>query len=118
MGTNTGLYAALEERIALCRARFEAGKNDAAVSASMESELDQLEHFRRRLDRGETPAALYGELKQKLAALEEEKDHELEHYTFDWYDDHYYYKVYSGQADACAAMLELIERSGEETAEK
>ena len=43
--------------------------------------------------------------------LEERVAGEEACYTFDWYDDHHYEKIYSGHLMACRALLELYEKN-------
>lgn len=49
-------------------------------------------------------------LKAELPELEERVVGEEASYTFDWYDDHHYEKVFSGRLKACHVLLELYER--------
>lgn len=63
------------------------------------------------LKRGVKPEAMYERLKAELPDLEEQVAGEEACYTFDWYDDHHYEKIYSGRLMACRALLELYEKS-------
>ena len=53
---------------------------------------------------------MYERLKTELPDLEEQVAGEEACYTFDWYDDHHYEKIFSGRLKACRALLELYEK--------
>lgn len=57
--------------------------------------------IRDELERGVEPKAVYERLKAELPELEERVAGEEACYTFDWYDDHHYEKIYSGRLMAC-----------------
>lgn len=56
----------------------------------------------------EAPESIHEKLLAELPELEEAMAHENAAYTFDWYDDHYYNKIYSGQLKACRFALSLF----------
>lgn len=71
--------------------------------------LDYLEAIKAQLDQGVEPSEIYQRLKDELPTLQERVEGEEAVPTFDWYDDHYYLKIYSGQLQACKSALELFE---------
>ena len=68
-----------------------------------------MEDARDELMRGIEPKAVYERLKAELPELEDRVAGEEACYTFDWYDDHHYEKVFSGRLKACRVLLELYE---------
>ena len=103
------LCSAMEEKIACCKAAYERHKDDAFLSTLYAHKLQSFEGYRRRLQAGEAAQALLMELQQALPALKQDREREAESPTFDWYDDHYHYKVLSGQYEAMAEMIELLQ---------
>lgn len=75
------------------------------------AELEYLQDIRNQLRGGASPQAVCERLQADLPQLEEQVAAEEACYTFDWYDDHYYEKIYSGQLKACRIALELYEKS-------
>ena len=75
------------------------------------AELEYLQDIRNQLLGGTSPQTIYERLQADLPQLEERVAAEEACYTFDWYDDHYYEKIYSGQLKACRIALELYEKS-------
>lgn len=51
---------------------------------------------------------LKAKFEEELFRLDEEIAREEVCSTFDWYDDHYYEKIYLGQRDACKELLALL----------
>lgn len=64
-----------------------------------------------RLKRGDSPKSVYAYLETDLPRLLEEEAREDEHYTFDWYDDHHYQRIYLGQIYACRRAMRLYEQA-------
>lgn len=71
---------------------------DNAYRAYLESVLE-------RLTQGEDEQAITAWLEQEESRLDGEIAREEACATFDWYDDHYYEKIYLGQRDACKNLL-------------
>ena len=104
-----GFLEAIEKRIDEKRSKWEAqGPSD--FDAWDSAELEYMEDARDELERGVEPKAVYERLKAELPELEERVAGEEACYTFDWYDDDHYEKIYSGRLMACRALLELYER--------
>ncbi len=103
------LGIALGEMIATCKAEFEEKKTDPFCGTVYEARLDMLQYLQKRVLSGAQPEELLVELRARLAELEEAKEGEEISYTFDWYDDHYYYKIYDGQCEACRMVIDLLE---------
>lgn len=100
---------AIEKRIDEKQAKWNAqGPSD--FDAWDNAELEYMENVRDELKRGVKPEAMYERLKAELPDLEEQVAGEEACYTFDWYDDHHYEKIYSGRLMACRALLELYEK--------
>ncbi len=100
------------EAIAAKIAEYDADAADGGVpgfDAWDRAARDYLEDVRKRLLAGEDAASVYARLKDELPRLEELVEAEEACYTFDWYDDHHYIKIYSGQVQACRAALALYE---------
>lgn len=105
---NLNLYDKIEEKISLCEKRYEEDKNDSFLSTIRHSEWKTMEILYERVKDAEQPENLLPELEEKLAELEIEKEKEDRYPSFDWYDEHYHYKVLDGQCDAYKYMIKLI----------
>lgn len=104
-----GFLEAVQKKIDERQAKWDAqGPSD--FDAWDKAEIEYLEGIRDELERGVEPKAVYERLKAELPELEERVAGEEACYTFDWYDDHHYEKIYSGRLMACRALLELYER--------
>ena len=104
-----GFLEAIEKRIGEKRAKWDAqGPSD--FDAWDNAELEYMEDARDELKRGVEPEAVYERLKAELPELEDRVAGEEACYTFDWYDDHHYEKIFSGRLKACRILLELYER--------
>lgn len=97
---------AIEEKVGELCARAEASPG---LDTWDKAKIEYLEEVRDKLVNGTAPCLVYEQLKAELPALEEEVAHEEAHATFDWYDDHYYEKIYSGRLQACKIAMELYE---------
>ena len=106
------LHAALEAQLAQCQADYELHQNDNFSSTLLAAKLQQLQQLYDQVQAGQTEQALLEQLRELLPRLEQEKDHEAEYPSFDWYDEHYYYKVYAGRWEACRELLQLLEQAG------
>ncbi len=99
---------ALQKRIADIRAgASQNGELDFSVWD--QSETEYLQSIIDALGHGENPTAIHERLQAELPELEEDVAREDASYTFDWYDDHYYNKIYSGRLRACRFALALFE---------
>ncbi len=105
-----GFLEAIEKRIDEKRAEWDA-RGPSDFDAWDSSELEYMENARDELKRGVEPEVVYARLKAELPELEERVAGEEACYTFDWYDDHHYEKIYSGRLMACRALLELYEKN-------
>lgn len=105
-----GFQEAVQKRIDEKRAKRNA-RGPSDFDAWDSSELEYLEAVRDELKRGVEPETVYERLKAELSELEERVAGEEACYTFDWYDDHHYEKIYSGRLMACRALLELYEKN-------
>ncbi len=110
---NALLCGALMEKIALCKRDYEENRDDTSLSTLLASKLGSLEELHKRLQGGEDPGELMTELKGKLPGLEQDMEREAECPSFDWYDEHHYYKVFSGQRKAILEVIELLDREAE-----
>lgn len=108
---NSGLFGKMEEKMAICGKKCEESKGDAFFSIIYASELETWQALYKRLQGSVQADAgiLQTELRERLARLEEAKGREEERPSFDWYDEHYHYKVLEGQCAAYQGMLELME---------
>ncbi len=104
-----GFLEAIEKKIDEKRVKWDAqGPSD--FDAWDDAELEYMEDVRDELMRGVEPEAVYERLKAELPELEDRVAGEEASYTFDWYDDHHYEKVFSGRLKACCTLLELYEK--------
>lgn len=104
-----GFLEAVEKKIDEKRVKWDAqGPSD--FDAWDDAELEYMEDVRDELMRGVEPEAVYERLKAELPELEDRVAGEEASYTFDWYDDHHYEKVFSGRLKACRTLLELYEK--------
>lgn len=104
-----GFLEAIEKKIDEKRVKWDAqGPSD--FDAWDDAELEYMEDVRDELMRGVEPEAVYERLKAELPELEDRVAGEEASYTFDWYDDHHYEKVFSGRLKACRTLLELYEK--------
>ena len=107
---DTGLCGKIEEKMAECRGKCVRDRDDPFLSIVWHSELEMLEAFYDRIRKEGLPAVQQADLRERLAELEKEKKKEEEHPSFDWYDEHYHYKVLEGQCAAYKVVLELLEK--------
>lgn len=105
---NDAFGQALEKRIAKIEADRENGSN-RDFDAWDKAELDYLTAACERLARGDPAEEVRARAARELPALEESVAREESCPTFDWYDDHHYEKVYSGQLAACRFILRTYE---------
>lgn len=84
-------------------------KADAANSSFDTWDRTETEYLRNIVHRLDTESAqhVYNTLLTELPILEEQVAREEGCYTFDWYDDHYYEKIYSGRLCGCKKALAL-----------
>lgn len=104
-----GFLQAVEAEIEKLRARWEA-EGPSSFDAWDKAEIEYLEGVRDELAGGVAPQAVHERLQADLPTLEEQVAREEACYTFDWYDDHYYEKIFSGRLRACRTALELYEK--------
>ena len=104
-----GFLEAIEKKIDEKRVKWDAqGPSD--FDAWDDAELEYMEDVRDELMRGVEPEAVYERLKAQLPELEDRVAGEEASYTFDWYDDHHYEKVFSGRLKAYRTLLKLYEK--------
>lgn len=103
------LYRKIEEKIAVCEENCEKDRGDAFLSTIRNSELETLRTLCERLKGEKSKERLRTELSGWLLELEKAKKREEEYPSFDWYDEHYHYKVLEGQCAAYRDVLELLE---------
>ena len=106
----TELFMKIEDEIAQSQLRYEADENDSYIGTVRRAELESLQYLYSRLKDGEEAEEFLAWLRAKLPELEERRERELESPSFDWYDDHYHYKVLDGQCDAYRIMIKLLEQ--------
>ncbi len=106
---NDAFRQILEARIAKIAANRERGSNPD-FDAWDKAELDYLTATLERLVNGESAEEVHARAARELPALEESVAREESCSTFDWYDDHHYEKIYSGQLAACRAILRIFEK--------
>ncbi len=94
----------------MCRSKCKSYEDDAFYSTIFEYKRMTLETFLTRLKNGEPASELLNYYKSKLPELAEAEALESEHPSFYWYDEHHYYKVYSGEREACEEIIELLEK--------
>ncbi len=107
-GADMDLYEALAAKIA----EYDSGSVGEEVpgfDAWDDAARDYLEAVCKSIADGESALSVYERMKADLPRLEERVEAEEASYTFDWYDDHYYLKIYSGQVQACKFVLSLCE---------
>lgn len=105
----------IEEAIAQSRMRYEKDSDDSYLSIVRAEELETLQRFYGRLKSGEGAENLLAELRRGLPELEAEREKEAERPSFDWYDEHYHYKLLDGQCGAYRIMMELLEGGEQST---
>lgn len=101
------LLAQIAQLIEAQRKRLEADGN-AAIETRVKAHIEYLESISNELANGLDKDALRAKLEEELPRLDEEIAREEAGYTFDWYDDHHYEKIYLGQRDACKDLLALL----------
>lgn len=99
----------MERLIASCEAQYEAKKDDSYLSTVLASEAETLRTLLERAKGGETGEQMLADLKGKMPKLEEEMEKEAKYPTFDWYDEHYVYKVMEGRRDAYRKVTAILE---------
>ncbi len=104
-----GFLEAVEKRIDEKQARWDV-RGPSDFDAWDKAEIEYLEGIRDQLLGGTSPQTIYERLQADLPQLEERVAAEEACYTFDWYDDHHYEKIFSGRLMACRALLELYEK--------
>lgn len=97
---------ALEATIADYTAKADAANSSFDVWDR--AEIEYLEDVAHRLDT-ESAQHIYNTLLTELPMLEEQVAREEGCYTFDWYDDHYYEKIYSGRLYGCKKAIALYD---------
>lgn len=97
---------ALEKTIAEYTAKADAAQS--SFDAWDRAEIEYLEGVTHRLET-ESMQEVYDALLAELPTLEEQVAREEGCYTFDWYDDHYYEKIYSGRLCGCKKAIALYE---------
>lgn len=102
------LFAKLEEQIVLCEAEYQRYKDDTFYSYIYAEKLKTLQYFMECLQKEEDLGSFKARLEERLPELEAAKKEEDEHPTFNWYDEHYHYKVLEGTCDAYRCMLKLL----------
>ncbi len=95
---------ALEATIAECTAKADAA--NSSLDVWDRAEIEYLRDIVHRLDT-ESAQHVYNTLLTELPILEEQVAREEGCYTFDWYDDHYYEKIYSGRLCGCKKAIAL-----------
>ena len=105
-----GLYVKIEEAIAQSRMRYEADREDSFLSIIRAGELETLQWLYGRIKSGENAENLLAELRRTLPELEAKREKEIDRSSFDWYDEHYHFKLLDGQCGAYGIMIELLER--------
>lgn len=83
-------------------------KDNVAMETRVKAHIEYLESISNELANGLDEDALKTKLEEELPRLDEEIAREEAGYTFDWYDDHHYEKIYLGQRDACKDLLTLL----------
>jgi len=121
---NLELYKKIEEKIALCGQQYAENEKDPFLSVSKASELKALKNLYDRIRNEEMPTgkeqmlAELAKLRERTGELEKEMEREECFPTFDWYDEHHYYKVFLGQREAYRSVTELLEQYIAETENK
>lgn len=103
MNLNTQIIQLIEAQ----QKRLETDDN-AGIETSVKAHIEYLEMIARDLTNGLSEKALKAKIEEEIPRLDEEIAREDACYTFDWYDDHYYEKIYLGQRDACKDLLVLL----------
>ena len=85
-------------------------KGNVTMETRVKAHIEYLESISNELANGLDEDALRTKLEEELPRLDEEIAREEAGYTFDWYDDHHYEKIYSGRLMACRTLLELYEK--------
>lgn len=98
--------AALKKTITEYTAR--ADEAQSSFDTWDRAEIEYLEGVAHRLETESAPD-VYSTLLAELPALEEQVAREEGCYTFDWYDDHYYEKIYSGRLCGCKKAIALYD---------
>ena len=104
----TALLTKIKEQIVQCEAEFEQYQDDTFLSYVLAEKRRTLQHFWECLQTETDLESFKARLEEKLPQLEAAKKEEEEHPTFDWYDEHYHYKVLEGICDAYRCVLKLL----------
>ena len=97
----------VEQCIEVQQNKLEQDK-DAVSETRVKAHIEYLKSISNELANGLDEDALRTKLGEELPRLDEEIAREEAGYTFDWYDDHHYEKIYLGQRDACKDLLVLL----------
>lgn len=81
---------------------------DVISETRIKAHIEYLKSISNELANGLDEDTLRAKLEEELPRLDEEIAHEEAGYTFDWYDDHHYEKIYLGKRDACKELLTLL----------
>lgn len=106
MSKTTEAIDALEARIDVVEARKD--EEDQSFAAWDRAEREYLQGVVARLRDGQSCEDALTQLKSDLPQLEAVVEREDYSPTFNWYDDHYYAKIYGGQLSACKHALAVL----------
>ena len=87
-----------------------ADSSDSNFDAWDNAEIEYLQDIFERLET-QSAQEVFDALCIELPSLEEEVAREETCPTFDWYDDHYYEKIYSGRLCGCKKAIALYQKS-------
>ena len=73
------------------------------------SKRETLRSFQRCLLEGQRAQELGARLTEELPRLLADREDEAQHPSFDWYDEHYLYKILDGKCEAYQCMLRLLD---------
>ncbi len=92
----------------------EKQKDGPLCSTEDESEYAYLEALASRLRAGGDETGEIERLREALPKLVDEEEREEYAPTFDWYDEHYYARIYIGKICACRRAIALYESAARE----
>lgn len=108
MTEQEALQAQIEQEISKSQARLQKDRKDSYWSHVWAAEEEELCSLCQRLKEGESREEMLAWLRQRLPQTEQWMRDELDHPTFDWYDEHYHYKRLEGRRNAYKIMENLL----------
>lgn len=100
---------AFKEAATAAAEKYEKNKNDSYLSHFYARKEKKLTELLDRLEEGAAAGTLLDQLREDRLRLCRLISEEEAHSTFDWYGEHYYEIIYSGELDGCEEAIAILE---------